>query len=145
MIAGVCSAVANRMITAPFDVLKIRYQLQETTGGQRLYRGLIGSTIRIVRDEGALALWKGNIPAIAMSSVYAGTAFATNQQVKALLSDSNRKPSPMVSIISGSAAGVAATLTSYPLDLLRTRFAAQKESIVSRYNRTVDPWAKFDY
>lgn len=34
-------------------------------------------------------------------------------------------PGPAVSFISGAAAGAAATTATYPLDLLRTRFAAQ--------------------
>lgn len=133
LVAGLFSGVTTRMVVAPLDVLKIRYQLQDTAQGQRLYTGLVRSAAKIVRDEGVAALWKGNVSAVAMSSVYAATAFATNQQVKKWLVESNRTSAPVASLVSGSAAGVAATLTSYPLDLLRTRFASQKESIV-RWN-----------
>lgn len=33
----------------------------------------------------------------------------------------------VISVLSGSCAGVCATMVTYPLDLLRTRFAAQQE------------------
>ena len=39
-------------------------------------------------------------------------------------------PSPVTSFLSGAAAGAAATTITYPLDLLRTRFAAQGTSRV---------------
>ena len=51
------------------------------------------------------------------------TAYRTTTQ--ALSSLSPRLPQPVESFISGATSGGIATTTAYPLDLLRTRFAAQ--------------------
>lgn len=77
------------------------------------------------------ALWKGNVPAELLYMVYSGVQFTTYRTVAQLVRpwlDDGRTPARVdskVSWISGTAAGMTATTVSYPLDLLRTRFAAQ--------------------
>lgn len=75
-------------------------------------------------------LWKGNIPAEALYILYGGIQFSTYRQTTALLHTlptPNHQPlsSTVESFIAGALAGALATTATYPLDLLRTRFAAQ--------------------
>lgn len=122
---------------APLDVIKIRLQLQvhslsdplSTRGVQGpTYKGTIGTLRWILREEGLTGLWKGNIPAEAMYLCYGGAQFSAYKYISTLL---ETLPQPYalhgsaVSFISGAAAGACATTATYPLDLLRTRFAAQ--------------------
>lgn len=83
-------------------------------------------------------LWKGNIPAEILYICYGGiqfTAYRSVTQLLHLLPPQHRVPSPVESFISGAAAGGVATASTYPFDLLRTRFAAQGNNKV--YNSLV--------
>ena len=142
IVAGSVAGVVTRLVVAPLDVIKIRFQLQDTTGGRQLYHSVLGAGLRIAREEGVRALWKGNFAATAMAVPYSAVAFFTNQQIKGLVLESNRQPAPWFSALSGSVCGVCATFVSYPLDLLRTRFAAQSGSTVC-LRKTGGPARKF--
>ena len=122
---------------APLDVIKIRLQLQIHSLSDPLstrgitgptYKGTRGTLKQILREEGLTGLWKGNIPAEAMYLAYGSVQFSAYKYVSHLL-DSVPKPYKLPdsanSFASGAAAGACATTVTYPLDLLRTRFAAQ--------------------
>jgi solute carrier family 25 thiamine pyrophosphate transporter 19 len=118
-------------------VIKIRLQLQihslsdplsHPPPGRPIYKGIFGTLKSILRDEGFTALWKGNIPAEGLYLSYGALQFLTYRTVNIAL-DNDELPykpnAPTRSFISGAFAGTVATTATYPLDLLRTRFAAQ--------------------
>ncbi|KAI0845144.1 mitochondrial deoxynucleotide carrier [Daldinia vernicosa] len=137
--AGATAGLISRFVVAPLDVVKIRLQLQSHSlsdprthldlRGSPIYKGTIGTFRHIVANEGITALWKGNVPAELMYVAYASIQFttyrSTTQLLRALNGDARRLPQSVESFVSGAAAGAAATAATYPLDLLRTRFAAQ--------------------
>lgn len=122
---------------APLDVIKIRLQLQIHSLSDPIsvrnvdgpvYKGTLGTFQQILREEGVTGLWKGNIPAELMYLTYGAAQFSAYTYVSHLLEAipaPYTPPSSATSFISGAAAGAAATTATYPLDLLRTRFAAQ--------------------
>ncbi|CAI4216594.1 unnamed protein product [Parascedosporium putredinis] len=118
IIAGSTAGLVSRFVVAPLDVIKIRLQLQS-------------HSLDIVRDEGFTALWKGNVPAEIMYMVYSAAQFtayrATAEAIRPYLGDNRTNPriEAQIAWIAGTVAGLAGTTMSYPLDLLRTRFAAQ--------------------
>ena len=127
----------TRFCVAPLDVIKIRLQLQihslsdplsHPPAGRPIYKGIYGTLKQILRDEGLTALWKGNIPAEGLYLSYGALQFLTYRTINLAL-DSDELPyrlnAPTRSFISGAFAGTVATTATYPLDLLRTRFAAQ--------------------
>lgn len=80
----------------------------------------------MVKEEGITSLWKGNVPAELMYIGYGAVQFtAYRSTTQALSTLSPRLPQPVESFVSGAVAGGLATTSAYPLDLLRTRFAAQ--------------------
>lgn len=125
----------SRFCIAPLDVVKIRLQLQTHSLSDPLscdgikgptYRGVWGTLRTIRKQEGITALWKGNIPAELLYVCYGGTQFVAYRGISQLLATfPYRAPSGVESFVSGAAAGAFATTITYPLDLLRTRFAAQ--------------------
>jgi solute carrier family 25 thiamine pyrophosphate transporter 19 len=138
IIAGGIAGLVSRFCIAPLDVVKIRLQLQINSPwdavphphhGARtgpVYRGTIPTMTAIVREEGWTALWKGNTPAELLYVCYGGIQFTTYRSTTQLLSRlPQRLPPSVESFISGATAGGIATATTFPLDLLRTRFAAQ--------------------
>ncbi|KAI7280458.1 hypothetical protein KC345_g4765 [Hortaea werneckii] len=139
--AGALAGLFSRFCIAPLDVLKIRLQLQyhslcDPLNGPlhslRKPAGVLQVAQDIWRHEGITGFWKGNIPAEGLYLSYGAAQFlayrSMNQALDALEqnnSGSVRLPGTAKSFIAGAAAGTAATTVTYPLDLLRTRFAAQ--------------------
>ncbi|KAI0486040.1 mitochondrial dicarboxylate carrier protein [Xylaria cf. heliscus] len=136
--AGATAGLISRFVIAPLDVVKIRLQLQphslsdplshENLRGSPIYKGTIRTLQHIVKHEGITGLWKGNVPAELMYVSYSAVQFTAYRSTTMLLHrlfGEDRLPHAAESFIGGAAAGATATATTYPLDLLRTRFAAQ--------------------
>ena len=101
--------------------------------GPPVYKGTIPTIKRILHEEGLTALWKGNVPAELMYVSYSAVQFTTYRAVAQGLHTAfgdHKIPHAAESFIAGACAGATSTTATYPLDLLRTRFAAQgKEKI----------------
>ncbi|KAJ7980250.1 Mitochondrial carrier protein [Quillaja saponaria] len=141
--AGAISGGISRTVTSPLDVIKIRFQVQlEPTSSWALlrkdlsttskYTGMLQATKDIFREEGIQGFWRGNVPALLMVMPYTAIQFTVLHKLKTLASGSSRTENhihlrPYLSYVSGALAGCAATLGSYPFDLLRTILASQGE------------------
>ncbi|KAL3467324.1 mitochondrial carrier domain-containing protein [Aspergillus heterothallicus] len=136
VLAGGIAGLISRFCIAPLDVVKIRLQLQihslsDPTSHAHItgpvYKGTLSTIKTILREEGITGLWKGNIPAELMYVCYGAIQFTAYRSTTQLLAqlDRYRLPQPVESFVSGAVAGGVATASTYPLDLLRTRFAAQ--------------------
>ncbi|KAL7771259.1 hypothetical protein CFE70_001202 [Pyrenophora teres f. teres 0-1] len=130
--------VSSRLfVIAPLDVIKIRLQLQVHSLSDPfsarnvkgpVYKGTLGTLKQILRQEGITGLWKGNIPAELMYLTYGSAQFSAYRYMSHLLDaipPPYTPPGSVSNFISGATAGAVATTATYPLDLLRTRFAAQ--------------------
>ncbi|EME50317.1 hypothetical protein DOTSEDRAFT_165457 [Dothistroma septosporum NZE10] len=139
VLAGAISGLIARFCIAPLDVIKIRLQLHYHSLVDPLSTplrqnptptGIYLIVQDIWRNEGITGFWKGNVPAEGLYLGYAAVQFLTYRSVSQALDkveeDRGVKVNGTVkSFIAGAVAGTAATTTTYPLDLLRTRFAAQ--------------------
>ncbi|KAI3860973.1 hypothetical protein MKW92_033939 [Papaver armeniacum] len=141
--AGAISGGISRTVTSPLDVIKIRFQVQlEPTSswallrkemyGSSKYTGMIQATKDILREEGLPGFWRGNVPALLMVMPYTSIQFTVLHKFKTFVSGSSKAEdhihlSPYLSYLSGALAGCAATVGSYPFDLLRTILASQGE------------------
>lgn len=154
-IAGALAGAGARVATAPLDVIKIRFQVQLEPTGRGWRQSGAGGTISkytsvtqaardILREEGIRGLWKGTTPGLLLVMPYTAVQFVVLQQFKAFAArttassstSSSGRNAPQLStallFLSGSVAGCAATLASYPFDLLRTILASQGEPRVYR-------------
>ncbi|EMC93395.1 hypothetical protein BAUCODRAFT_125259 [Baudoinia panamericana UAMH 10762] len=136
VLAGAIAGLISRFCIAPLDVLKIRLQLQYHSLADPLSTplrpsaGVLQVARDILRHEGITGFWKGNVPAEGLYLSYGAVQFlayrTTNQTFDALEETQGVQiPGALRSFIAGAVAGTAATTATYPLDLLRTRFAAQ--------------------
>lgn len=124
-----------RFIVAPLDVVKIRLQLQPYSLSDPLaplreapaYRGAVHTIKHILKHEGLTGLWKGNVPAELMYVCYSAAQFTAYRSATVFLQTAlpRRLPDSAETFLAGAVSGAAATSVTYPLDLLRTRFAAQ--------------------
>jgi solute carrier family 25 thiamine pyrophosphate transporter 19 len=119
------AGLLSRFVVSPIDVVKIRLQL-DTSRVQLGGQPLVWKTAKqILANEGVTAFWNGNVPAELMYVFYGATQFSAYK----VANDVCRREMPNAPeqarlFVSGAAAGCFATLASYPLDLLRTRLAA---------------------
>ncbi|KAK6943030.1 Mitochondrial substrate/solute carrier, partial [Dillenia turbinata] len=87
----------------------------------------------IIREEGFKAFWKGNIFTIAHRLPYSAVNFYVYEHYKKFLQSilglerhrENLGTDVSVRLLGGGMAGVTAASVTYPLDLVRTRLAAQ--------------------
>ncbi|ORY92050.1 mitochondrial carrier domain-containing protein [Syncephalastrum racemosum] len=136
---GAAAGVVSRVATAPLDVVKIRMQLQthrtEFRFGKHVagaaaakYNRIIPAMRTILREEGILGLYKGNLAAEYLYLLYNAVEFCAFREIELALDTldpNDRVPHSAKTFIGGMLGGSIATATTYPLDLLRTRFAMQ--------------------
>ncbi|EFJ42548.1 hypothetical protein VOLCADRAFT_119361 [Volvox carteri f. nagariensis] len=85
--------------------------------------GVLAALRHITATEGAWALWKGNFITIIHRIPYSATNFLTYEYTKAKLQ--GRLPNGSARAwVAGAVSGLVACTVAYPLDLLRTRIAA---------------------
>ncbi|KAI8540018.1 hypothetical protein RHMOL_Rhmol09G0228400 [Rhododendron molle] len=88
---------------------------------------------RIVREEGFRAFWKGNLVTIAHRLPYSSISFYAFERYKNMLQNvlvienqrENVGVDVFIRLVGGGLAGITAASVTYPLDLVRTRLAAQ--------------------
>ena len=127
----------DRFLVQPFDVLKIRYQLQVEKKALAKYKSLGGMVTTISTEEGLTAFWKGHMTAQYLSVIYMAIQFGLNEVFTRQMfeifpslkkSDSDTKMLALARSACGAPAAVCATLASYPFDVMRTRKIAQLSS-----------------
>lgn len=137
-LAGSAAGMITRALISPFDVIKIRFQLQiervssKTPEGK--YWGLFQATRCIHSEEGLSAFWKGHIPAQLLSIGYGAVQFASFEFLTEMVHKMTVYDSQTAGVhfLCGGLAACSATVVCQPLDTLRTRFAAQGEPKVYR-------------
>ncbi|KAG6763717.1 hypothetical protein POTOM_031154 [Populus tomentosa] len=95
---------------------------------------------RVIREEGFRALWKGNLVTIAHRLPYSSVNFYAYERYKQFLHmipglEIHRESAGVnlfVHFVGGGLAGITAASATYPLDLVRTRLAAQTNMIYYR-------------
>jgi solute carrier family 25 protein 43 len=135
-VAGGAAGVASRTITSPLDVVKILAQV----GTKDTKDGFFKSFSNIYGNEGLRAFWKGNGIACVRLFPYNAIQFATFTKLKVMLSDHNTgKLSATNAMMAGSIGGIAATVTTYPTDMVKTRLTvSHADPSKAKYHGMVD-------
>ncbi|PWA59334.1 substrate carrier protein [Artemisia annua] len=92
---------------------------------------------RIANEEGFRAFWKGNLVTIAHRLPYTAVNFYAYEQYKKLLksipsigdNSGTAATDACVHFVGGGMSGITAATATYPLDLIRTRLAAQRSTM----------------
>ncbi|KAG1371758.1 mitochondrial substrate carrier family protein B [Cocos nucifera] len=142
LLAGGVAGAVSKTCTAPLARLTILFQVQ---GMHSDVAALSKASIwheasRIVYEEGFRAFWKGNLVTIAHRLPYSSISFYAYERYKhflQLIPGLNRhkeyaSADVCVRLIGGGLAGITAASMTYPLDLVRTRLAAQTKTIYYR-------------
>lgn len=130
LVAGGMAGSIGKTFTAPLSRLTILFQVHSmvSASGKAPYSSSVSSGfIKVLRNEGLLAFWKGNGTSVIHRFPYSAVNFLAYESVKAEL-ERDGETTPLMRFISGAIAGATATLSCYPLDLIRTRLATQLDA-----------------
>ena len=131
MLGGAGAGLFSRLVSAPFDVVKIRMQLDASRHGTRVktrdagFARLIKCTKDVYKEEGVVTFFRGNIPGLLMWIGYGAIQFPVFAYAQEALRGVEGAPNPVINFTAGFCAGATATVATHPLDVLRTRFAGQ--------------------
>ena len=125
-ICGTISGFLSRTATAPLDVGKVLYQVGTPLATHtRINGGLVGLWKTLYKVESSKSLFKGNWMACLKIFPYEIVRFCTYHQIKSLLMDEYGRLTPAKSLVTGGLAGILATVSTYPMDTLKTRMIVQ--------------------
>ena len=141
MLAGGVAGSVGKTITAPLSRLTILYQVSpllsacsssSVMNSLHYYPpslSLYNACQRVLREEGVLAFWKGNLTSVLHRFPYSAINFTTYESLKdQLCRKMGYEESPQTRLVCGALAGGAACFACYPLDLVRTRLTVSSSS-----------------
>ena len=134
VVAGGVAGVVSRTAIAPIERMKIIYQVKTAADGE----GLVGLVRGVVRREGVLSLWNGNMAAVIRVMPYLSIQFASFEAYSAALAEGGAVRSRTAqTLAAGSLAGCTAVAATYPLDVVRARMALQAEGLADTAYRSM--------
>ncbi|KAJ6815084.1 mitochondrial substrate carrier family protein B-like [Iris pallida] len=142
LLAGGVAGAVSKTCTAPLARITILFQVQGMHSDVATLRkaSMWREASRIVYEEGVKAFWKGNLVTIAHRLPYSSISFFSYERYKNLLQlvpglDKHKdyvSADICLRLLGGGLSGITAASITYPLDLVRTRLAAQTNQIYYR-------------
>jgi len=151
---GGVSAAVSKTAAAPIERVKLLIQNQDEmlkTGRlQTPYKGIVECFSRVIKEEGFISLWRGNVANVLRYFPTQALNFAFKDQFKRMFGYSQTKDGYwkwfMGNLASGGAAGACSLLFVYSLDYARTRLAndakAAKKGGERQFNGMIDVYRK---
>ncbi|TYZ57044.1 hypothetical protein PybrP1_000012 [[Pythium] brassicae (nom. inval.)] len=140
LFAGGVAGSIGKTVTAPLSRLTILFQVHSmvsTRHTDKFSSSVFGAFTKVLKNEGALAFWKGNGASVLHRFPYSAVNFFTFESVKTAIIAYHHpifsENSWTTQFVSGAVAGATATIACYPIDLIRTRLATQLNSDI-RYH-----------
>uniref|UniRef100_A0A158Q873 ADP/ATP translocase n=1 Tax=Elaeophora elaphi TaxID=1147741 RepID=A0A158Q873_9BILA len=129
---GGTAAAISKTAVAPIERVKILLQVQDaqkTIAVEKRYKGIIDVLIRVPREQGITALWRGNLANVIRYFPTQALNFAFKDTFKKMFMGGLDKEKEFWkffagNLAAGGAAGAASMCVVYPLDFARTRLAA---------------------
>lgn len=131
-LAGGVSAAISKTAVAPIERVKLLLQVQHISKqipeSQR-YKGMVDCFVRIPKEQGVLAYWRGNLANVIRYFPTQALNFAFKDKYKQIFLSGVDKRTQfwryfLGNLASGGAAGATSLCFVYPLDFARTRLAA---------------------
>jgi len=131
-LAGGISAAISKTAVAPIERVKLLLQVQATSkqiAKDQQYKGMVDCFVRIPREQGFLAFWRGNMANVIRYFPTQALNFAFKDKYKQVFLGGVDKKKDFWkffagNLASGGAAGATSLCFVYPLDFARTRLAA---------------------
>jgi solute carrier family 25 (adenine nucleotide translocator) protein 4/5/6/31 len=128
---GGVSAAISKTAVAPIERVKLLLQTQDASSqikGDKKYKGIMDVFVRVPKEEGIGAFWRGNLANVIRYFPTQALNFAFKDTYKKIFCPYDAKKEFWKfffgNLASGGAAGATSLLFVYPLDFARTRLAA---------------------
>jgi len=128
---GGVSAAISKTAVAPIERVKLLLQTQDANAkitGDKKYKGIVDVFVRVPKEEGFSAFWRGNLANVIRYFPTQALNFAFKDTYKKVFCPFNPKTDFwkffLGNLASGGAAGATSLMVVYPLDFARTRLAA---------------------
>lgn len=128
---GGVSAAISKTAVAPIERVKLLLQTQDANAkitGEKKYKGIGDCLVRVPKEEGVSAFWRGNLANVIRYFPTQALNFAFKDTYKKIFCPFNPKTDFwkffLGNLASGGAAGATSLTVVYPLDFARTRLAA---------------------
>jgi len=125
LVYGAIAGAVAKTVIAPIDRTKIIFQ---TSPLNFSYAKFFAKFSGIVKNEGFLALWRGNSAMIYRVIPYTSIQFAVHEKLKSIYTENIHTESLKHRFALGSASGIIAMTCTYPLDISRARLAVTNSS-----------------
>jgi len=144
---GGVSAAVSKTAVAPIERVKLLLQTQAANkklAGDKAYKGIMDVFVRVPKEEGVSAFWRGNLANVIRYFPTQALNFAFKDTYKKIFCPYNPKTEFWKfffgNLASGGAAGATSLMFVYPLDFARTRLAADvgKGAADRQFNGLVD-------
>lgn len=131
-VAGGISAAISKTAVAPIERVKLLLQVQHASkqiSVDQRYKGMVDCFVRIPKEQGFLAFWRGNMANVIRYFPTQALNFAFKDKYKQIFLGGVDKNTQfgryfLGNLASGGAAGATSLCFVYPLDFARTRLAA---------------------
>jgi len=130
LLGGVSAAISKTAV-APIERVKLLLQTQDANAklaGEKKYKGIVDCLVRVPKEEGVSAFWRGNLANVIRYFPTQALNFAFKDTYKKIFCPYNPKTDFWKfffgNLASGGAAGATSLTVVYPLDFARTRLAA---------------------
>jgi len=129
--AGGISAAVSKTVVAPIERVKLLLQVQHIAkiAPEQQYKGMVDCFVRIPKEQGFTAYWRGNFANVIRYFPTQALNFAFKDKYKQVFLGGVDKNTQFLryflgNLASGGAAGATSLCFVYPLDFARTRLAA---------------------
>ncbi|KAG0289021.1 hypothetical protein BGZ96_007314 [Linnemannia gamsii] len=135
ILTGVSAGITEAFLVVPFELVKIRLQDKANAGK---YKGSMDALTKIVRAEGALALFNGLEATLWRHASWNGGYFGCIQGVKSVIPEAETPNGNLArNFVAGAIGGTFATMLNTPFDVVKTRIQNQAKGSVLKYNWTL--------
>jgi len=130
-VLGGVSAAVSKTAVAPIERIKLLLQTQDANAkitNSMKYKGIVDCMVRVPKEEGFSAFWRGNLANVIRYFPTQALNFAFKDTYKKVFCPFNPKTDFwkffVGNLASGGAAGATSLMVVYPLNFARTRLAA---------------------
>lgn len=150
-LAGGTSGAVAKTTTAPIERVKLLIQTQDAnpkiiSGEVARYTGIVDCFVRVSKEQGIKAFWRGNLTNIIRYFPTQAFNFAFKDSIKSLFPPADKKTEFgkffLINMASGGLAGAGSLMIVYPLDYARTRLASDVGTGKQQFNGLIDCLAK---
>lgn len=119
ILTGASAGATEAIVVVPFELIKIRLQDRASAGK---YTGMLDALVKIVRNEGLLAMYNGLESTMWRHILWNAGYFGCIFQVRALTPKAESKTQQIGNdIVSGTIGGTVGTILNTPMDVVKSR------------------------